>query len=142
MPANCIVKGCRSIQKKGGPISFYRLPWKNVRLRNEWIRRAGYDPNNYEQVRHISRDHRVCSLHFWNNRKESPFDLPTFNLGKKHRIFFFFLSIFIYFIKMIPLLFMCMLKYFGVREGIVVTGSVRSHFAWKTIFLPRFDWSV
>ncbi|XP_036357310.1 uncharacterized protein LOC118762599 isoform X2 [Octopus sinensis] len=81
MPANCIVKGCRSIQKKGGPISFYRLPWKNVRLRNEWIRRAGYDPNNYDEVKHISRDHRVCSRHFWNNRKESPYDLPTFYLG-------------------------------------------------------------
>ena len=84
MLISCIVKGCSSIQSPTNPqIVFYHLPWNNIQLRTEWVKLAGYNPYNADDVKHITKEHRICSLHFANNKRGiSKQMVPTLNLPK------------------------------------------------------------
>ncbi|CAE1165607.1 unnamed protein product [Acanthosepion pharaonis] len=64
-------------------VLFHRLPWNNIQLRTEWVKLAGYNPYDADDVKHITKDHRICSLHFAYrkrgiNRQMLP--VPTLNL--------------------------------------------------------------
>ncbi|XP_052827875.1 uncharacterized protein LOC128249104 [Octopus bimaculoides] len=81
MPSSCIVKGCKSVQKKNQAIHFYRLPWNDRPLLRKWVERAGYNLNDPSDVERISKESsRVCSLHFKNNVRMGKKDLPRINL--------------------------------------------------------------
>lgn len=90
MLISCIVKGCSSVKSPDNPhVLFHRLPWNNIQLRTEWVKLAGYNPYDADDVKHITKDHRICSLHFAYrkrgiNRQMLP--VPTLNLpqGKIH----------------------------------------------------------
>ncbi|CAI9720207.1 XP_036357329.1uncharacterized protein LOC115209547 isoform X1 [Octopus vulgaris] len=81
MPSNCIVKGCHSSSRIDKSVTFFLLPWDNIQLRTIWVRLAGYDPLDANDVKHITREHSICSLHFVDNQNDLLHSsIPTLNL--------------------------------------------------------------
>lgn len=81
MPFDCIVKGCHSNSRLDKSITFFLLPWDNIQLRTIWVRLAGYDPLDANDVKHITREHSICSLHFVDNQNSLLHSsIPTLNL--------------------------------------------------------------
>ncbi|XP_014774298.1 uncharacterized protein LOC106872006 isoform X2 [Octopus bimaculoides] len=81
MPSDCIVKGCHSNSRIDKSITFFLLPWDNIQLRTIWVRLAGYDPLDANDVKHITREHSICSLHFVDNQNSLLHSsIPTLNL--------------------------------------------------------------
>ena len=66
MPANCCVRYCESVRKKGGDVSFYRIPPatddSSVSLRNKW--KAAIEARKDQWSLDEMQDPRICSKHF------------------------------------------------------------------------------
>ena len=66
MPLNCCVKYCKSVLRKGGDVSFYRITPatddSSVTLRNRWkaVIEACKDQPSLDHI----QNPRICSKHF------------------------------------------------------------------------------